>query len=90
MAWFDRAQWQRLTEVVDDRSELDDTFDQWRRRARTAMRNFESEGCRVEKVWIDVDSMVSWCAKEGLPVNSRSRAQYVSDLLKERFGSAKT
>jgi hypothetical protein len=90
MAWFDRTQWNRLTEIVDDRSELDDTFEQWRRSARKAMRNIEREGHRVEKAWMDVDALVAWCEKEGLPVNGGSRAQYVSALLKERFGSAKT
>src|SRR3989304_5628560 len=32
-AWFDRAQWQRLMEVADDRNKLDDTFEQWERNA---------------------------------------------------------
>lgn len=36
-AWFTREQWQGLTEVVDDRNELDDPFEQWERNALTAL-----------------------------------------------------
>ncbi len=87
-AWFDRAQWQRLTEVVDDRNELDDTFEDWERGALDAVRSLERRGQRVEKVPITVDALVSWCKAKGFPVNGASRAQYVSFLLRQRNGKA--
>ena len=87
-AWFDRDQWRRLTEVAEDRSALDDTFEQWERNALDALRKLESQGQRIEKVHINVDALVSWCRGKGLPVNSRSRAQYVSTVLKQRDGKA--
>jgi hypothetical protein len=53
VAWFSRTQWQRLTEVVEDRNELDDTFEQWERGALDAVRTIERQGKRVEKVYLD-------------------------------------
>jgi hypothetical protein len=88
VAWFDRALWQRLTEVAIDRSELDDTFEQWEITALDAVRTIEREGQRVEKVYVDVDALVSWCNTKGLPVNGSSRAQYVSTVLQQRNGNA--
>ena len=88
IAWFDREQWQRLTEVVEDRSELDDTFEQWESSALQALRNLEHQGQRVEKVFINVNALHSWCKERALPVNGKSRAQYVSSLLQEREGQA--
>ena len=87
-AWFDRQQWHRLTEVVDDRNELDDTFEQWERSALDALRTLERQGQRAEKVHIDVDALVSWCKGKGLPVNGASRSQYVSFVLQQRDGQA--
>ncbi len=87
-AWFDRDQWQRLTEVVDDRSELDDTFEQWERSALDALRSLERQGQRAERVSVNVEALVSWCKSRSLPVNGQSRAQYVSFLLRERDGKA--
>ena len=88
VAWFDREQWQRLTEVVDDRNELDDTFEDWERSAFDAVRSLERRGQRVEKVSITVDALVSWCKAKGIPANGASRAQYVSFLLRQRNGKA--
>lgn len=87
-AWFDRNQWQRLTEVVEDRSELDDTFEQWERSALDALRALERQGQRVEKVHVNVDALVSWCRGKGLPVDGKSRARYVTTVLKQRDGKA--
>ncbi len=87
-AWFDRQQWHRLTEVVDDRNELDDTFEQWERSALDALRTLERQGQRVEKVHIDVDTFASWCKSKGIPVNGPSRAEYVSFVLQQRHGQA--
>jgi len=88
VAWFDRGQWHRLTKVVENRTELDDTFEQWESTALDAVRTMERQGQRVEKVYLDVDALVSWCKVKGLPVNGKSRAQYVSFVLQQRDGQA--
>ena len=89
LAWFDRKQWQRLTEVVEDRNELDDTFEQWKQSALEAVRTIEHEGQKVEKVHVEVESLVSWCREKGLPVNGKSRAEYVAQIIRRRHGQAK-
>lgn len=89
LAWFDRKQWQRLTEAVADRNELDDTFEQWQQSALEAVRATERQGQKVEKVHVEVESLVSWCKEKGLPVNGKSRAEYVAQLMQRRHGQAK-
>ena len=86
LAWFDRKQWQRLTEVVEDRNELDDTYEQWEHGAHDALRNFELQGQKVEKVHVNVEALVSWCKAKSLPVNGKSRSEYVATVLRERNG----
>jgi len=88
-AWFDRKQWQRLTEAVADRNELDDTYEQWEQSALEAVRMIERQGQKVEMVHIEVESLVSWCMAKGLPVNGKSRAEYVTQLMQRRHGQAK-
>jgi len=89
LAWFDRRQWKRLTEVVEDRNELDDTYERWQQGALDAVQMIEREGQKVEKVHIEVESLVSWCKANGLPVNSKSRAEYVTQIMRRRHGQAK-
>ena len=89
LAWFDRKQWQRLTKAVEDRNELDDTYEQWEQSALDAVRMIERQGQEIEKVHIEVESLVSWCKAKGLPVNGKSRAEYVTHLMQRRHGQAK-
>lgn len=84
IAWFDRDQWQRLAEVVPDRNELDETFEEWERSARKAIKNFERNGQSIVKVPINVDELVTWCTLRGKVPNGESRAAYVSDILKQQ------
>src|SRR3970282_1470560 len=89
LAWFDRKQWQRLTEVVEDRNELDDTFEQWKQSALEAVQTIEREGQKVEKVHVEVESLVSWCKEKGLSVKGKSQAAYVTQIMRRRHGEAK-
>jgi hypothetical protein len=89
LAWFDRKQWKRLTEAVEDRSELEKTYEQWEQGALDAVRTIEREGKKVEKVHVEVESLVSWCKENGLPVNGKSRAEYVTQIMRRRHGQAK-
>ncbi len=84
VAWFDREQWRHLEQVVANRIELDDTFEQWEQSALKALRKFEAEGLLVERVPVQVDALVTWCRSEGLPIDGPSRAKYVAHVLKER------
>lgn len=84
IAWFDRDQWRRLTEVVPDRSGLDDTFEAWERSAKKAIKNFERNGHSVEKIPIKVEELLAWCILQGKVPNGESRAAYVSEILKRR------
>jgi hypothetical protein len=86
-AWFTRDQWQRLTEVVDDRNELDDTFEQWERNALTALYTLESRGYSVRKVIVDVETFVAWCRGRGRRIEGATRAEYVAAVLKIADGS---
>ncbi len=87
-AWFTREQWQRLTKVVDDRNELDDSFEQWERNALAALYKLESQGYSIHKVMVDVEAFVAWCRGRGRRIDGTARADYVIDLLRVAHGSA--
>ena len=89
VAWFDRKQWKRLIETVEDRSQLEDTYEQWHEAAIEAVRMIEAQGQKAEKVHVEVESLVSWCTDQGLPVNGESRAEYVRQIMRRRHGQAK-
>jgi hypothetical protein len=84
-AWFDRAQWQRLAEVVPDRNELDDTFEEWERSASNALKDLERSGQRIEKVPITVDQLLAWCVLRGMVPDGKARSEYVAEILQRKY-----
>lgn len=82
LGWYDRAQWQRLTEVVEDRSELDDTYEEWKHGALDTMQMMERQGHKIVKVPVDVEALVAWCQERSLPINGKTRSEYVSFVLR--------
>jgi hypothetical protein len=69
-----------LCALVPDRSELDDTYEQWLETARRTVRDMESDGHVVERVPVDVVALSEWCRERGLPLTGPSRAKYVLQL----------
>ena len=86
LGWYDRAQWEKLTQVVENRSELDDTYEQWESGAVNFLQKMEREGRKIAKVFVDVDALVAWCRNRGLPVNAESRAEYIMLVLRRSHG----
>lgn len=87
VAWFDREQWQRLTDLVPDRKELDDTFQQWERGAKKTVQELKRQRELVEKVPIKIDELLAWCTLRGLTPDGKARSEYVIELLQKKYGS---
>lgn len=68
-AWFTREEWLKLTAVVPNRSELDDTYEAWERSANEAFRMVEANGTKAKKIMVEVAALVTWCQEHGKPVN---------------------
>jgi len=86
IAWFDRKQWLRLTDAVEDRREFDDTYEIWQQRARDALQLIEHQGHTIEMVHVEVESLMSWCNEKRLSMNGKSCAEYVAELARRRHG----
>ena len=83
IAWWRREQWDRLLQISEDAEGQYDSYDDW---LADAKKNLASgaNGIGGEKVDIDVEELLAWCNEQGLAVNSQSRAQYVTHVLRLR------
>jgi hypothetical protein len=89
VAWFSRDEWLKLVDVVPDRSELDDTFEQWEQSAEGAAAMLRGRGIAIKKVMIEVEALMAWCREHKRQPNGPARADYVGLLLREE-GKKKT
>jgi len=84
ICWYSAEQWARLREVASDPGDLEETHEEWLTMMKRSLRSFREAGIRYQLVDIDVEELVSWCKRKGIPVNGSSRAEYAARLLQQR------
>jgi hypothetical protein len=77
-AWFSEDEWNKLTEVVPDRNDLDDTYQEWEKNAYEALRMLTNKGIVPVQVMVNVADLKAWCEAQGRPVDGAARAAYVA------------
>ena len=85
IAWYKPTQWKRLLRISEDSEALDGTYLEWSDAATDAIRALARAGLRVQRVDIDVERLLAWCAERDLPVNSESRSRYLGDRLRKEY-----
>ena len=81
VAWYKKDQWNRLLDISEDASELEETFEEWKSNALKKIKSIEKQGAIVEKIPVDTEELLAWCNTFRLSVNSRSRTEYVTKSL---------
>ena len=84
LAWWQADQWARLKEISEDRDNLEDTYEEWRKNAAKTFKEFESSGQNVSKVSINLEELLAWCNEKGVPVNGKYRAEYTAHVIQQR------
>ncbi|MDH5183047.1 MAG: hypothetical protein OEX12_04080 [Gammaproteobacteria bacterium] len=86
--WFDKDQWQLLEKI--DPEGVDDSYEEWRKNANSAISEFEKRGQKIIKVSIKISALQNWCQENGLQPNSKSRSQFAAMLAQIRNENNKT
>jgi hypothetical protein len=84
MTWFQPEEWQKLKEVVDDPTTLDDSYVDWKKGADQAIRDFRENGQIVQKISVKIDKLLVWCDTQGLKPNGKVRSQYAAYLAQKK------
>jgi len=83
-AWYRAKQWDRLREVSADRDKLEETYEEWVANAEESLRNMRKAGIYAHKIDVDVEELLAWCEARGEDVDSKARAAYVADMMRQR------
>ncbi len=84
LAWWQADQWKRLKEISEDRENLEDTYEEWRKNASGVIRELEAQGQIIKKVSINLEELILWCNENSKPLNGASRAEYSAYILEHR------
>jgi len=80
LAWYRREDYPRVLEMMADRSEMHDTYDEWLRDSEGVEQHLVSEGQAVTRVIIDPGKFRSWCEQHSLKPVGKARSRFAAEV----------
>lgn len=84
LAWYQPQSWTDLKATAADADDLEDTYHEWRANAESTFKKLRRQGMRLEKVVIDIEALLAWCATQGHIPDANARSLYAAHLLRQR------
>lgn len=81
IATYKMQDWQRLREISDDKTELEDTWQEWHDSMLKSEDILRRKGIKYKEELIDLNELMEYCEKNRLKVNSESRSRFVAHKL---------
>jgi trans-aconitate methyltransferase len=87
IGFYRREQWPLLIETAADSHLLEKTYDDWMAVLDASIEKIRASGLEPELVDIDVEELLAFCRKEGLPNNASCRSRFISVLASRKTKS---
>jgi len=81
VAIYTKKDYERLLEISDNREDMNQTWIEWRRKKDELKRNMRTLGVIVKEVKVNLDELVRYCRRKGIPNNGATRSQFVQQKL---------
>jgi hypothetical protein len=85
IAWYRPEQWGHLRQISDDVNKLEESYEEWLSIATKTLGELQAQGMEIEKVEIDINELHAYCNDQGIPVNAKSRSEFVTDKLRKQY-----
>jgi len=81
IAWYRRADYPAIREVMEDAYVLPENYDAWSRLAKSVVRAEEANGARIVKAIIVPQDFVGWCVIRRQNANVEARTLFVNETI---------
>lgn len=82
------AEYLKMRAAAVDQNMLPSTFEEFERRSAVAFDSLVAKDQLVEKVLLDVDVLIRWCAAQGRPLDQSARYTFIRLTVAERNSRA--
>ncbi len=80
IGFYRSDQWPLLLKTAADSHILEKTYDEWLEVLDSSIGKIRANGLEPQLVEVDVEELLAFCKKEGLPNNASTRARFISFL----------
>jgi hypothetical protein len=84
MAWFRADDYPQVRSGMDDAARLPASYQAWLLSAEQVESEIVRSGVAVERVYLEPDAFLAWCAETGAAPNGAARARYAEARLSSR------
>lgn len=81
MAWYARADYPQVLDLMEDADQLPATYDDWLWKAEQVALGLEARGYVVVRVPIEPTAFLAWCDRNGLMLVGDSRSRFASEAV---------
>lgn len=81
VVWYSAEEWSRVKAIATDPQNFEDSYDQWRAIVEAGIHKIPRYG-EIRRVSVEADALAAWCRERGREVDSQSRVEYVTWLVR--------
>lgn len=78
--WYDREDYRRILEIMEDANLLPETYEKWRYAADKVISTVERSGGTAVRAKIDPDAFIAWCRSRNLKVDAQARMAFANEV----------
>ena len=82
--WYEADEWEKLKRTAVDSDTLDDSYEEWKSNANTAINELTAQGLQINKIAMKMDEFKAWCERNNSENNSDARSNYAANKLQQR------
>ena len=81
VARYSKVHWARWLEIVDDRDNWEDRFEEWEAKANEMAARLQQAGLQI--IWVDIEpeSFSAWCESRGLSNDGEARSRFAAETI---------
>jgi hypothetical protein len=78
LAYINKNDWKRFLEIIDDRDQHHDNWEDWHKDYLKAKDKLTKKGFSVNDFHVDLDELINYCKKLQLKIDGNARSRFVS------------
>jgi hypothetical protein len=82
--WYEPKDWELIKQHAADSDAQDDTYEEWKSNANSAVNEITRQGHKVAKYLMKADEFFAWCKENNFENNASARSEYAARKLKGR------
>jgi len=77
LAYYNKKDWSRFVEVIDDRHVMHERWEEWFEEFKRTKKLLEAEGFVVHVITVDIDELIRYCFQKGIKIDGKARSKFV-------------